>query len=57
MQSIDVSVGQHVTAGQQIAGMGNLGFSTGTHLHFEIHPDGTNPADPIPWLAERGVVI
>ena len=57
MQSIDVSVGQHVTAGQQIAGMGNLGFSTGTHLHFEIHPDGTNPADPIPWLAEGGVVI
>lgn len=57
MQSLDVSVGQHVTAGQRIAGMGNLGFSTGTHLHFEIHPDGTNPVDPVPWLAARGVYL
>lgn len=57
MESLDVAVGQQVTAGQKIAGMGNLGFSTGTHLHFEIHPDGTNAVDPIPWFAARGINI
>ncbi|MEH0146891.1 M23 family metallopeptidase [Corynebacterium sp. Q4381] len=57
MQSLNVAVGDRVTAGQQIAGMGNMGFSTGTHLHFEIHPDGTNPVDPVPWLAARGISL
>lgn len=57
MQSLNVAVGDHVTAGQQIAGMGNMGFSTGTHLHFEIHPDGTNPVDPVPWFAARGISL
>lgn len=57
MESLDVAVGDHVTAGQKIAGMGNLGFSTGTHLHFEIHPDGENAVDPIGWFAERGITI
>ncbi len=55
MSTLDVAVGEHVTAGQKIAGMGSLGFSTGTHLHFEIHPDGTTPVDPAGWLAERGI--
>lgn len=57
VETIDVTVGQHVTAGQKIAGMGNLGFSTGTHLHFQVEPAGQGPVDPIPWLAERGIII
>ena len=57
METLDVVAGQRVTAGQRIAGMGNLGFSTGTHLHFEIHPDGNTPADPAAWLAERGITL
>ncbi|RAV32139.1 M23 family metallopeptidase [Corynebacterium heidelbergense] len=57
MQTLDVAVGQKVTAGQKIAGMGSMGFSTGSHLHFEIHPDGTNPVDPIPWLAAHGITV
>ena len=57
MVSLDVSVGQRVSAGQKIAGMGNEGHSTGSHLHFEIHPTGNGAVDPIPWFAQRGVYI
>ena len=57
MSTLDVGVGERVTAGQKIAGMGNLGFSTGTHLHFEIHPSGNGAVDPLPWFAERGIHI
>lgn len=57
MEYLNVAVGQHVTAGQQIAGMGNRGFSTGSHLHFEIHPAGQGAVDPAAWLAERGIAL
>ena len=55
MQTLDVAVGEHVHAGQKIAGMGSMGFSTGSHLHFEVHPNGGEAIDPQPWLAERGI--
>ena len=57
MQTLNVAVGERVHAGQNIAGMGSMGFSTGSHLHFEIHPDGTTPVDPAAWLAERGISL
>ena len=57
MQTLDVAVGERVHAGQKIAGMGSLGFSTGSHLHFEIHPTGDGAVDPVPWLAERGINV
>ncbi|QPK79780.1 peptidoglycan DD-metalloendopeptidase family protein [Corynebacterium lizhenjunii] len=53
--SLLVSEGQRVTAGQQIASIGNEGHSTGPHLHFEIHPDGSTPADPQAWFAAAGI--
>lgn len=57
MQSLNVTVGETVESGQNIAGMGSMGFSTGSHLHFEIWPDGANPSDPAPWLAARGISL
>ena len=52
-----VQVGQRVTAGDEIAKMGNRGFSTGPHLHFEIWEHGTDRIDPAPWLAARGISL
>ncbi len=52
-----VSVGQRVMAGDQIATMGNRGFSTGPHLHFEVLLGGTERIDPVPWLSKRGLNV
>ncbi len=44
-----VSVGESVTAGQQIAQAGSTGYSTGPHLHFGVRVDGTY-VDPLGYL-------
>jgi len=52
---IHVKVGDTVTAGQYIADVGSDGYSTGSHLHFEVRPGGADaaPVDPEPWLASN----
>ncbi|MFF0489837.1 M23 family metallopeptidase [Nocardia sp. NPDC004068] len=52
-----VSVGQRVMAGDQIATVGNRGFSTGPHCHFEVWLNGSDKIDPLPWLASRGISL
>jgi murein DD-endopeptidase MepM/ murein hydrolase activator NlpD len=49
-----VQVGQKVKQGEQIAEMGSTGYSTGPHLHFEVHAasDGGS-VDPISYLPQQ----
>ena len=55
--SLRVSIGDQVSAGDRIADIGNEGHSTGPHLHFEIHPDGGAAVDPVGWFNERGITV
>ncbi|MBE9129068.1 MULTISPECIES: peptidoglycan DD-metalloendopeptidase family protein [unclassified Coleofasciculus] len=45
-----VRSGQEVAQGQQISEMGSTGYSTGPHLHFEVHPAGRGAVNPMAFL-------
>ncbi|MCT7987103.1 peptidoglycan DD-metalloendopeptidase family protein [Laspinema olomoucense] len=47
---IMVQEGQQVEQGQQVAEMGSTGFSTGPHLHFEIHTAAQGAVNPMALL-------
>lgn len=44
-----VKAGQNVKQGQQIAAAGSTGWSTGPHVHLEIHING-KPVNPMDYL-------
>jgi len=53
MSRIDVKLGQYVTEGEQLGLVGNTGFTTGPHLHFEIRlqsPGTFTSRNPELWV-------
>jgi len=42
--------GQQVEQGQQISAVGSTGYSTGPHLHFEVHAPNQGAVNPIAYL-------
>jgi murein DD-endopeptidase MepM/ murein hydrolase activator NlpD len=55
MSVVSVKVGETVKPGEIVGQSGNTGHSTGPHLHLEIHPDGGEAVDPLPWLADHHI--
>jgi murein DD-endopeptidase MepM/ murein hydrolase activator NlpD len=49
---LEVRAGEIVRKGQQIAQVGSSGRSTGSHLHFEVHVNGT-PQNPARFLSRQ----
>lgn len=47
LSSFNVSKGQTVSRGQQVAVSGNTGISTGPHLHYEVHIGGYAQSDRV----------
>ncbi|MFC7493404.1 MULTISPECIES: peptidoglycan DD-metalloendopeptidase family protein [unclassified Nocardioides] len=54
MQTLDVTPGQLVEAGDRLGQVGEEGNATGCHLHLEVHPAGgtiyQDDTDPGQWL-------
>jgi len=51
-----VEPGDRVAAGQMIAQVGSVGYSTGPHLHFVVKDRDGNAIDPLGWLAGAVVI-
>jgi len=58
MSQIDPSIraGVQVAAGQVLGTEGSTGQSTGPHLHFEVHVNGS-PVNPVAFMASHGAPL
>jgi murein DD-endopeptidase MepM/ murein hydrolase activator NlpD len=57
----EVTVGQTVTAGQEIGHSGSSGNSSGPHVHFEVHQDGdagsAGAIEPTKFMSDKGAPL
>jgi len=53
---LNVTEGQHVEAGDLLGWVGSTGYSTGNHLHYEVHVNDS-PVDPMNFMLAHGVDI
>ena len=56
LKTISVKKGQSVAKGDKIGYMGSTGFSTGTHLHFEIRENGKQ-INAMKYYSELGSTV
>ncbi len=56
LSRIDVTVGQRVTAGQQLGLEGSTGASTAPHLHWSVRVNGAY-VDPVAWASQHGIKV
>lgn len=49
LSRVEVAAGQEIAASERVGLSGSTGRSTGPHLHYEIHVDGT-AVDPAPYV-------
>lgn len=50
-KTVHVKSGQKIARGGRLAKVGNTGYSTGPHLHYEVRVNGT-PVDPLYYILE-----
>lgn len=55
MSRLAVTSGETLLPGEVVGQSGNTGESTGPHLHLEIHPNGDQAVNPLPWLVDHKI--
>jgi murein DD-endopeptidase MepM/ murein hydrolase activator NlpD len=53
---IKVKIGQYVRRGEVIGAVGNTGYSTGPHLHYEVHFQG-QPKNPLNYILSNPYLL
>lgn len=56
MNRIHITTGKEAETGQEIGAIGPNGWSTGSHLRFEICDPIDKPVDPQEWIANAGTL-
>jgi murein DD-endopeptidase MepM/ murein hydrolase activator NlpD len=56
LSRFNVNVGQGIAVGDTIGFVGSSGWSTGPHLHFEVHVNGV-PHNPLGWFGSAKTPI